>query len=480
MVEKIESSHTAEPLPAYGYILRQASEKMTSQPPTLPDEILVMILDSIDPFEGKNLVLASRHFSGLWNPLVPGKLRALYGHYKMETYGDATRLFENMLRYPSVIPNIEELTIHKIVGWQDIDEEEPDIPPSSERRLAIFRTAVERSSLVQAGSIDSHMTDIAAGEEELILALIFCALTHLKTLHFVQANISEDRVNDIDPLTVVLKNLDRHARSGALSKLGTVYLGGSSWEYRASFPPTVRWLAYFAALPSVETIHAYGVDDDDSTNLQKESEEVEIEPKELIFFRALRSNVKTLSLQTCSIDSEILGILLGGFDELETLKVDGFQIGPDLMMTGLAAGADVSLKTLHLSRPTLDRARYPLTEGLEAFEVIKEVQVDHRLISAGSWFETLRRNGSIESFTLLCRNLQALSEIDDFLNCMADVKGRITRHIKVFGVTMETRQDDVWLVGTVEARCRQLGLDFVPLIEDEEKGFWDGQRYLLA
>lgn len=454
-------------------ILCDLFDTMTSHLLALPNEITCIILSYSEPEDCEALARTAQLFASIWKQI---KMRMLYGHPRLIKFGDATELLEAMLRNPSVALYIKELTIDKISAWEMLpeDNESYELIACGNSRLKLFESAVRASSLVTDDAVEQEMSYIKWADEPLILALIVQRLTHLEVLPFVEANNSGTEIDEgYDHLTILLKNLGTFAEPEVLSRLHTVTLGSDTYGV-GGISPSARWFQYFAALPSVKTIHAWGVCDDEA-KIPRITDRANIEA---INTPLLKSNIKTLNMVGCNIEATTLGLYLGVFNRIKTFKkmdhAYGFTRDPDAIIRGLLKSASSTLEVLHWCRSDLDYECLRLTSGLDGFKTLKEVRIDHRFIPDGIWFDWLRYHPSIEVFILLyvkmppysdnentIKRLRPRPEVEDLVRYLAYMRSQMIQHMKVCGVEVTLPLADIGLVMRVVALCRELGLDIV-------------------
>lgn len=174
------------------------------------------------------------------------------------------------------------------------------------------------------------MTEIRAGNEEAVIALI---MTHLENLTVFRLG-SAMWLYAHDLLTTI-KYMNRSKTTKALSRLTTLHLfDRQGWVHGSD------WLETLSALPSVKTVNVSSLsscelDDDYDLHL-----ECRLPPAS--------SNITTLVFDSCAMNPKWLFQYLASIKTLKTfsyggLDGEGYQFEPFWIVSGLLASARYSL-----------------------------------------------------------------------------------------------------------------------------------------
>lgn len=330
----------------------------------LPNEILIIIAESVLPDDIENFSATSRDIWFLSKPFLQ-KHKELKRKYKgRECIGDGSPLKDllyDIVVQPNIALYVESITIDT---WYDCWDEGPSprhIPYPHEELVRLEEAVAE---FVPSDQVPAWITAIKSGDEDPILALLLLQLPKVAAINLMIMGPTYQRL---------FQTLTRILEAPGLSLLSNLTNVDINWEESKPDPLHRDWQAIntFAKLPSLRTITAWQVY---IRNIENDCRYL-LQPR--------TSNVSSLILTDCFIGVRRLSKLLQGFKALKRLTYDGYDFDQQPFDTfricaALRAHTKTSLEYLKILQFDATDKRY--MGSLRDFENLVEIETDLMLL----------------------------------------------------------------------------------------------------
>ncbi len=376
----------------------------------LPNELILQIWSHVlEPKDVESFALASRNVYALASKFIEEHRRlknrysVLYHAADLRGSRPAEFLAEVLLN-PRAALYVDEIALY---GWKLEWDDPATLPlvdisdchlPYPKDNMQLLEEAVKTSAFIPESEAESWISEIRAGDEGNILALIVSLLPNVKRF-----TLEGGLLHEGNRLPELIGRIGKSPVAAALSRLTDVKLGWTDTEIVCL---DFAWVQTFSSLRSVKAIRGEGVGQFD-------------EGLEVWYSLPPRwSNVTNLHLDCCNIDFKRLPTYFQCVAGLQTFSYAAASqdspFDPFWLCASLAHVAH-SLKTLHVSSSD-GKGRH--MGSLAGLKVLAELSTEYRMLldyNAELEDEKLMQMlpSSIEKVTLrhdACYNLEELHE----------------------------------------------------------------------
>ena len=339
---------------------------MTTAVPGLPNEIVLEIWSHVlEPKDVESFALASKSIYALAYRFIEEhemmkKRFSKFSHNDDRRGSPAANLLANILRSPRTAMYVNEILIDDWKIFWDMPATIVDHLPYPEDTMQLFEAAVKTSAFIPESETAEWISEIRVGDEENILALILSLLPNVRKFCLRSVIDLGKR------LSQMILQVGNSPAAKALSRLRDFELGLVNDDF---IDIDFGWVEKISSLKSVDNIKGWGVG-----HLHGESDKWLSIPSKW-------SNVTTLQLHNCNIDSQRLCTYLQSVRAFQEFSYTHSGEGSDLDAFSICvalAQASYSLKRLEIfSKDGMGKHM----GSLAGFHVLTELCTEYRMLS---------------------------------------------------------------------------------------------------